>query len=397
MRRFRATLFFRLSFKDERLRNREKNVAHLLYIAYRTGTALPDDSPVDPLEAAGGGNKPDAHGLFSSLSTGAVQPRIISKQILMHDGIVWRILLSLREEDAQRLGLITRTQWEDAMRQIVPELAGHLRIAEPELKWVAAYHRERGHPHVHVIFWENPARRKRGLLTRHEFRLVGKSLRMAIYGPEMARLQAERAAVRDLIGEEAKDASGAVLSELRAVEREVRRELQAIGDVFPSLPPNRRKEQSRDLADKLAALAGQLASDGMQGYAQLRPATRALLDRQTREVLAYPQFRSVYERFAAAVADETAASPTAGDPERTAEPGKALNDFCRRVSGVLLRGAADTRVETVVGRAPAERTIHRVWCAAWTALDLALKQAEARAMQHAAQRTAKRKDRGQSR
>lgn len=48
-----------------------------------------------------------------------------------------------------------RTSWEDACRQVMPEVAAAMRMPLADLRWVAAMHRRPtdGTPHVHILFW----------------------------------------------------------------------------------------------------------------------------------------------------------------------------------------------------------------------------------------------------
>ncbi|MCE0553156.1 relaxase MobL [Bacillus thuringiensis] len=39
-------------------------------------------------------------------------------------------------------------------------------ITESNLKWIAAFHEEKGHPHVHLMMWEKETKRERGALSK---------------------------------------------------------------------------------------------------------------------------------------------------------------------------------------------------------------------------------------
>ena len=90
------------------------------------------------------------HGLFTDDGV-EVKLDEVSRQLNEHDGNVWTLILSLRREDAERLGFDTGTRWRDMLRGHTESLARNLKIPMENLKWYAAFHNEGHHPHVHII------------------------------------------------------------------------------------------------------------------------------------------------------------------------------------------------------------------------------------------------------
>lgn len=90
------------------------------------------------------------HGLFTDDGV-EVKLDEVSRQLNEHGGNVWTLILSLRREDAERLGFDTGTRWRDMLRGHTESLAKNLKIPLENLKWYAAFHNEGHHPHVHII------------------------------------------------------------------------------------------------------------------------------------------------------------------------------------------------------------------------------------------------------
>lgn len=61
------------------------------------------------------------------------------------------MIVSLRREDAERLGDNNARAWQMLLRSHTQELADALRIPLEDLKWYGAFHNESHHPHIHVI------------------------------------------------------------------------------------------------------------------------------------------------------------------------------------------------------------------------------------------------------
>lgn len=81
-----------------------------------------------------------------------------------HPGVIWTNVVSLRREDAERLGYDSATQWQDLIRSRVQLFAENYKIDGSNLKWYAAFHNESHHPHIHlVVYSTNPSE---GFLTK---------------------------------------------------------------------------------------------------------------------------------------------------------------------------------------------------------------------------------------
>ena len=91
-----------------------------------------------------------SHGLFTDDGV-QVQLEKVSEELNQYTGHVYTSILSLRREDATRLGFDTGNRWRDFLRSQTPVLAENLKIPMEHLRWYAAYHNEGHHPHVHLI------------------------------------------------------------------------------------------------------------------------------------------------------------------------------------------------------------------------------------------------------
>ena len=259
-----------MSFYTPGARNRQKNAAHIGYIGKRTGVDLgieledaekavfeADREKGDtntPGTAAGhvkyAHERPGSHGLF-----GAAEERpdlaAIQKELQEHRGVVWRSILSLKEEDAKLLDFHTRKSWETALRAAVPEAAAKMGIGESNLRWVAAFHQEKGHPHVHLVMWEKNPKRTKGKLSDGERKDMRNVFMRQIYAEERTRLAQEKTAMRDLIRDLSKDDTDkaiALIADVRQVWREVVQDLQATGAGKTGIAPKAYPDELRVIA-----------------------------------------------------------------------------------------------------------------------------------------------------
>lgn len=104
-----------------------------------------------------------SHGLFTDDGV-SVNLSKVSEELNRHQGNVWTAILSLRREDAARLGFDDGYRWRDMLRTQTVTLSENLKIPMENLRWFAAFHDESHHPHVHLIAYSvNP---NEGYLTK---------------------------------------------------------------------------------------------------------------------------------------------------------------------------------------------------------------------------------------
>ena len=93
-----------------------------------------------------------SHGLFTDDGV-AVDLQKVSDELNAHTGNVWMAIVSLRREDAERLGYDNGSRWRDMLRSQTQTLSENLKIPMSNFRWFAAFHNESYHPHVHMIVY----------------------------------------------------------------------------------------------------------------------------------------------------------------------------------------------------------------------------------------------------
>ena len=95
-----------------------------------------------------------SHGLFTDDGV-RVKLGEVSKELNEYEGNVWTVILSLRREDAERLGFNTGERWRDMLRTQTEAIAKNFKLPMEDLKWYAAFHNESHHPHVHLMVYSS--------------------------------------------------------------------------------------------------------------------------------------------------------------------------------------------------------------------------------------------------
>lgn len=113
--------------------------------------------------------KQGSHGLFTQ-TDGVINLDTIAKTVAEHEGAVWTTVMSLRREDAEKLGYNNAKVWKDMLRGQSNKLAKAMGIPLEDLRWYAAFHNEGNHPHIHLVSYsvgKEPYMTEQGL---HKFK-----------------------------------------------------------------------------------------------------------------------------------------------------------------------------------------------------------------------------------
>ena len=127
-----------------------------------------------------------------------------SKEIYNHKGIVWTEVVSLRQEDAERLGYDTPEAWRNLVRSKQFEIAYYHKIPADKLKWYGAFHKAEGHYHMHlIVFNKNPSGE---FISKKNYNQYKDMFTKTIFKDELKQIYDERQSLRDKIIDEVKKA-----------------------------------------------------------------------------------------------------------------------------------------------------------------------------------------------
>lgn len=140
--------------------------------------------------------KHGSHGLFSADDEDIILSKV-SAELNAHTGNFWTMIVSLRREDAERLGYNNACQWRDTLRKHTQELSDALKIPMSELKWYAAFHNESHHPHIHLIAYSTDT--QRGYLSREGVRKMRSALGQDIFKDDLQHIYREQTERRDAL------------------------------------------------------------------------------------------------------------------------------------------------------------------------------------------------------
>ena len=92
-----------------------------------------------------------SHGLFGDEDY--VDLKKVTAELQNCKKNVWTHIISLKREDAARLGYNNARTWRNLLLTHRNNIADAMNIPPNELRWYAAFHNESDHPHVHMMAW----------------------------------------------------------------------------------------------------------------------------------------------------------------------------------------------------------------------------------------------------
>lgn len=146
------------------------------------------------------------HGLFSQTDD-KINLDSVAEEVSNHKGIVWTHVISLKREDAERLGYNNADKWKKQVRKNMIEIAKAHNIQPSDLKWYAAFHNTTHHPHIHLLVYSKSGQ---GYLTNKGIESMRSAFGNEIFRNEQFKLFKQQTEYR----EELKDSFDELLEEV---------------------------------------------------------------------------------------------------------------------------------------------------------------------------------------
>lgn len=245
---------------------KRKAGGYATYIATREGVEkLPQEKTYADYIAT----RPHSQGLFSDEGV-EINLRQLSRELNLYQGNLWTVIISLSREDAERLDFDTATRWRDFLRSERSAIAEQFHIPQGNLRWYAAFHNEKHHPHVHLMVWSEDE--KDGYLSEKGIEKLRSSFAKSIFAQDWCNTHDSYTKARNT---------------LRQESRERMREI--IGAI------NAGTYENQTIENLLLQLARQLSvTTGKKQYGYLKPELKRLVDAIVEEFSKDPRISELY-------------------------------------------------------------------------------------------------------
>lgn len=211
------------------------------------------------------------HGLFGDEETVNLEQAM--RELDQYNGNVWTHILSLKREDAARLGYDNAKAWRNLLRANRNEIAAAMNIPPNHFRWYAAFHDEGKHPHVHMMVWSTQP--GEAYLTRDGIRNIKSTLTNQIFKQEMLHTYEQKSQSRDEL--------------VREARRAIRQLTQEMVQSICTTP---------EIEQEMEQLAGQLETvKGKKSYGYLPKSVKKTVDEVVDKLEELPVVRECYDRW----------------------------------------------------------------------------------------------------
>ena len=215
-------------------------------------------------------NRPNSHGLFNEKND-PINLDKVAKEISDHGGNVWTHVVSLRRDDAQKMGYDNLNAWRDLVIRQIPNISKNQKIDLKNLRWYAAFHDKKTNPHVHIIVYS--ANEREGFLTNHGIEKIRSGFANDVYSDELLHLYEQQTDLRNLLKKESE---------------------QLMKQFAKSISEN--KKYDAELIDLVAKLHDQLAeSKGKKVYGYLKSDVKKTVDEIFSRLAQNESIKKMYE------------------------------------------------------------------------------------------------------
>ena len=147
-------------------------------------------------------NRPNSHGLFYEKDD-PINLEKTAKEIADHGGNVWTHVVSLRRDDAQKMGYDNLNAWRDLVLRQIPNIAKQSKIDMKNLRWYAAFHDKENNPHVHIVVYS--ADEREGFLSNHGIKKIRSGFANDIYSDDLHHLYQQQTDIRNLLKKQSQE------------------------------------------------------------------------------------------------------------------------------------------------------------------------------------------------
>ena len=214
--------------------------------------------------------KLSSHGLFTDDGV----PIILSdvqKEVAEIKSNIWTHIISLKREDAERLGYNNANAWMNLIRSQRNMIAENMKIAPENFKWYAAFHNEGHHPHIHMIAYSTKP--NEAYLTEKGIENIKSQLANVIFRQDLISIYQKQTKHRDTLRAEAQD---------------------IVADIVARV--NSATYVSDSIQQKLLQLAEKLSKiNGKKVYGYLKDDVKALVDSIVDELASDDRIKKLYD------------------------------------------------------------------------------------------------------
>lgn len=156
------------------------------------------------------------HSLFGTLNNnenvyGMEKSDILAyiKDKVSSGAYVYKTVISLTGEDSEKYGYTTKDDWENLIRANIKLIADEYNIKPENLDWIASFHTEEEHPHIHLVFYDKSITKRAKPYVQYD--KIKEKLNYSVYKKDIQPLLDQKNTIKNEIKDVFKDSIGEII------------------------------------------------------------------------------------------------------------------------------------------------------------------------------------------
>jgi len=210
------------------------------------------------------------HGLFTDEGVPVVLEQV-AKEMVERKSNIWTHIISLRREDAQRLGYDSAEDWMNLLRSKRNVIAQQMGIKPENFRWYAAFHDAGHHPHVHMMAYSIDP--KEAYLTEKGIETIKAELAKEIFRQDQISIYQKQTQYRDQLRSQGRESIAEIVKQINS----------------SSLHNERMEALLVQLSDKLSRTSGKKV------YGYLKPEVKTIVNEIVAELAKDSRVKKLYD------------------------------------------------------------------------------------------------------
>lgn len=324
-----------------------RNYNHLYYIATREGVDLqPLEKELNAFEnnmksAAENeaymkyiNERPRSNGLFGNIDTNDVNGICNYMKKISNKRCVFRGIISLGQEDAEDLNFTNKESWAKFLHENLPDIGETFGISNTNLAWVAAFHNEQRHPHVHFMLWSEAKEQHINpfisIPQQHKCREL---LSKQMFKQERDQYVRLKTNFRDLL--------------TKSTQKDIKLEVESLKQEVLGIPENRtlsriNQQLLSDSTKKILELVEAIPTDGSIKYRYMPPEVKEKINSLVSTILSKYDIQDEYKKFMK-YTEQMALTYSPTEKQQQVTLDKAKKDIDTRLGNIVLNSVKELR------------------------------------------------------
>ncbi|SEU22159.1 TPR repeat [Lacrimispora sphenoides] len=278
--------------------------------------------------------RPRSNGLFGNINTNDVNGICNYMKKISSKRCVFRGIISLGQEDAEDLNFTNKESWAKFLHENLPDIGETFGISNTNLAWVASFHNEQRHPHVHFMLWsEAKEQHIKPFISIPQQHKCRELLSKQMFKQEREQYVRLKTDFRDLL--------------TKSTQKDIKLEVDSLKQEVLGIPEYRslsriNKQLLSDSTQKILELVEAIPPEGSLKYRFMPPEVKEKINSLVSTILSKYELQDEYKKFLK-YTEQMALTYSPTEKKQQVTLDKAKKDIDTRLGNIVLNSVKELR------------------------------------------------------